>query len=145
VSQLKVCCKRKSVVPRVGVLNEEQYSLNSINRFELPAVHFSILMEWNENHCRKKMSSDDADRYPEVAPYDTGMLAVSDVHTMYYEQVGNPTGSPVLFLHGGPGGGTGMGDRRYFDPSFYRVILIHQRGAGKSTRLLVSRTTPLGI
>jgi proline iminopeptidase len=72
-------------------------------------------------------------RYPEILPYAEGFLKVSPVHTIYYEQCGNPDGEPVLFLHGGPGGGTGMGDRRYFDPQFYRVILIDQRGAGQST------------
>jgi len=72
-------------------------------------------------------------KYDHIEPYMTGFLQVSPIHNIYYEQVGNPNGEPVLFLHGGPGGGTGPSDRRYFDPSFYRVILIHQRGAGKST------------
>jgi len=73
----------------------------------------------------------------------TDFLQVSSLHNMYYEQCGNPSGHPVLFLHGGPGGGTGMVDRRYFDPSFYRIILIHQRGAGQSTphACLVDNTT----
>lgn len=74
-----------------------------------------------------------ANLYPEIEPFDSGMLPVSSVHTIYYEQCGKSDGEPVLFLHGGPGGGTGMGDRRYFDPSFYRIVLIDQRGAGKST------------
>jgi proline iminopeptidase len=70
--------------------------------------------------------------YPEIEPYRTGMLPVSDLHTLYYEECGAPTGAPVLFLHGGPGGGVTPNSRRYFDPAFYRIILFDQRGAGKS-------------
>jgi proline iminopeptidase len=71
--------------------------------------------------------------YPAIAPYDTGMLSVSDLHTIYYEQAGNPDGKPVVFLHGGPGGGTIPAYRQYFDPSRWRIILFDQRGAGNST------------
>lgn len=71
--------------------------------------------------------------YPDIEPYDTGMLAVSDIHTVYYEQSGNRTGNPVIFLHGGPGSGTSPRDRTFFDPAVYRIILMDQRGAGKST------------
>ncbi|KAF6996816.1 hypothetical protein CFC21_013113 [Triticum aestivum] len=73
------------------------------------------------------------DLYPHVEPFDTGRLRVSDVHTIYYEQSGNPGGHPVVFLHGGPGAGTSPGNRRFFDPEFYRIVLFDQRGAGKST------------
>mmetsp|Transcript_35400 Transcript_35400/g.92625 ORF Transcript_35400/g.92625 Transcript_35400/m.92625 type:complete len:372 (+) Transcript_35400:47-1162(+) len=81
--------------------------------------------------------------YPPIEPFVTGMLPVSDVHTIYYEISGNKNGEPVLFLHGGPGGGAGPNDRRYFDPTFYKIILIDQRGAGKSTpsACLVDNTT----
>ena len=58
--------------------------------------------------------------YPEIEPYHSGMLQVSDLHTLYYEEVGNPQGQPVVFLHGGPGGGFSPLARRYFDPQFYR-------------------------
>jgi len=71
--------------------------------------------------------------YPEIEPYDTGMLKVSDLHTLYYEQSGNPHGKPVVFLHGGPGGGTNPKCRRFFDPAVYRIVLFDQRGCGKST------------
>jgi proline iminopeptidase len=71
--------------------------------------------------------------YPEIEPYDTGMLKVSDLHTLYYEQSGNPNGKPVVFLHGGPGGGTNPKCRRFFDPAVYRIVLFDQRGCGKST------------
>jgi proline iminopeptidase len=61
------------------------------------------------------------------------MLPVSPIHTIYYEQCGNPEGVPVVFLHGGPGGGIIPDYRRYFDPAAYRVILFDQRGSGRST------------
>jgi proline iminopeptidase len=70
--------------------------------------------------------------YPEIEPYDTGFLKVSDLHTLYYEQSGNPNGKPVVFLHGGPGGGTNSKCRRFFDPAVYRIVLFDQRGCGKS-------------
>ncbi|HEV2803256.1 MAG TPA: prolyl aminopeptidase [Pyrinomonadaceae bacterium] len=73
------------------------------------------------------------DLYPAIEPYDQGMLPVSPVHTLYYEQSGNPEGLPVVFLHGGPGGGTVPDYRRFFDPAAYRIVLFDQRGAGKST------------
>jgi proline iminopeptidase len=70
--------------------------------------------------------------YPEIEPYRTGMLKVSLIHELYFEECGNPNGKPVIFVHGGPGGGTGAQDRRYFNPNLYRVILLDQRGSGKS-------------
>eukprot|EP00042_Codosiga_hollandica_P026433 m.124962 g.124962 ORF g.124962 m.124962 type:complete len:385 (+) comp52193_c0_seq1:3-1157(+) len=72
-------------------------------------------------------------KYPEIEPYEQGHLAVSSVHSIYYEQSGNPSGFPIVYLHGGPGGGTTASDRRYFDPSFFRIVLLDQRGAGRST------------
>ncbi|XP_021717189.1 proline iminopeptidase-like isoform X2 [Chenopodium quinoa] len=71
--------------------------------------------------------------YPPIEPYSSGFLKVSDIHTLYWEQSGNPNGHPVVFLHGGPGGGTSPSNRKFFDPEFYRIILFDQRGAGKST------------
>ncbi|MDT0617017.1 prolyl aminopeptidase [Salinisphaera sp. P385] len=70
--------------------------------------------------------------YPDIDPYDQGELAVSDLHTLYYEQCGNPAGKPVVFLHGGPGGGCNARSRRFFDPSIYRIVLFDQRGCGRS-------------
>jgi proline iminopeptidase len=71
--------------------------------------------------------------YPPIEPYDSGMLSVSDLHTLHYEQSGNPDGLPAVFLHGGPGGGLIDDYRRYFDPAAYRVVLFDQRGSGRST------------
>ncbi|MFT5182514.1 MAG: proline iminopeptidase [Alphaproteobacteria bacterium] len=73
------------------------------------------------------------DLFPEITPYETGILPLGDGHVMYWEQSGNPDGAPVLFLHGGPGAGTTATHRRFFDPNHYRIILFDQRGAGKST------------
>lgn len=70
--------------------------------------------------------------YPDIEPYDQSELTVSDVHTLYYEQCGNPAGKPVVFLHGGPGGGCNARSRRFFDPSIYRIVLFDQRGCGRS-------------
>lgn len=71
--------------------------------------------------------------YPEIEPYQTGILAVGDGHQMYYEECGNPQGKPAVYVHGGPGGGSNAGQRRVFDPQKYRIILFDQRGCGKST------------
>lgn len=73
--------------------------------------------------------------YPEIEAYNTGMLAVSDIHTLYYEECGNPQGQPIIFLHGGPGAGCSAKHRQFFDPRFYRIILLDQRGSGRSTPL----------
>lgn len=88
---------------------------------------------------------EDAQRtlYPELQPFATGTLPVGDGHELYYEQSGNPQGKPVVFLHGGPGGGTDPKQRRFFDPERYRIVLFDQRGCGKSTphASLVGNTT----
>jgi proline iminopeptidase len=71
--------------------------------------------------------------YPPIEPYEDGKLAVSSLHTLHYELSGNPGGPPVVFLHGGPGGGTVADHRRFFDPDACRIVVFDQRGAGKST------------
>lgn len=73
------------------------------------------------------------DLYPSIEPYRTGRLPVDDLHTIYWEECGNPAGVPVLFLHGGPGAGCSPEHRRFFDPQYYRIVLFDQRGAGRST------------
>jgi len=70
--------------------------------------------------------------YPPIQPFDTFVFDTGDGHTVSVEQVGNPSGVPTLFLHGGPGGGLDPLHRRFFDPSRHRVILFDQRGAGRS-------------
>ncbi len=87
------------------------------------------------------------DFYPPIAPYDHGMMPLDSLHTMYFEQSGNPDGVPVLFLHGGPGSGASPSHRQFFDPAFYRIIIFDQRGAGRSTPLgeLKDNTTPILI
>ncbi len=71
--------------------------------------------------------------YPEIEPYQHFFLSVDDTHNIYVEECGNPNGQPVIFIHGGPGGGCSTNDRRFFDPSQYRIILFDQRGCGRST------------
>ncbi len=71
--------------------------------------------------------------YAPIEPYKIHHLKVSDLHELHVEESGNPNGKPVLFLHGGPGGGTSPKHRRYFDPAKYRIILFDQRGCGLST------------
>ncbi len=81
--------------------------------------------------------------YPPIEPYRTGRLRVDDVHELYFEESGNPQGKPVVFVHGGPGGGTDGKQRRFFDPEHYRIVLFDQRGSGQSTphASLVDNTT----
>ena len=67
-----------------------------------------------------------------IEPYNTFFLNVSAKHTIYVEEAGNPNGQPVIFLHGGPGGGIEPIYRQYFDPEKWRIILFDQRGCGKS-------------
>ena len=83
------------------------------------------------------------DFYPAIRPYNSGFLRVSPVHEIYYEESGNPQGKPVVFLHGGPGGGTDPKMRRFFDPKRYRIVLFDQRGCGRSrpSASLVENTT----
>jgi proline iminopeptidase len=71
--------------------------------------------------------------YPKVRTHTTGTLAVSAVHSLYYECSGNRAGQPVVFLHGGPGGGSHSNQRRYFDEQAYHIVLFDQRGCGRST------------
>ncbi|MFG2790907.1 prolyl aminopeptidase [Streptomyces sp. NPDC048419] len=71
--------------------------------------------------------------YPEIEPYDHGMLDVGDGNRVYWEACGNPDGKPALVLHGGPGSGCSPYFRRLFDPAAYRIVLLDQRGCGRST------------
>ena len=70
--------------------------------------------------------------FSEIEPFDSGHLAVDGLHSVYYEQCGNPKGKPAVFVHGGPGGGSSPVHRRFWDPAVYRIILFDQRGCGRS-------------
>lgn len=73
------------------------------------------------------------DFYPSIEPFKSYMLEVSDIHSIYVEECGNPNGEPIMFLHGGPGAGVGKKARRFFDPEYYHIILFDQRACGRST------------
>ena len=81
--------------------------------------------------------------YPEIIPYKEYNLKVSDIHTIHIEESGNPDGKPVIFLHGGPGGGIESIYRQYFNSEKWRIIIFDQRGCGKSTphAELINNTT----
>lgn len=89
------------------------------------------------------------DRFPAIEPFDSGMLDVGDGNQVYWECCGNPDGKPAISIHGGPGSGASSGQRRFFDPDVYRVVLFDQRGSGRSRPLadvpdvdLSANTTP---
>lgn len=77
--------------------------------------------------------------YPDIEPYDQGLLDVGDGNSIYWECCGNPNGMPAVYIHGGPGSCFTPGARRYFDPERYRVVLFDQRGCGRSQPLLSER------
>lgn len=87
--------------------------------------------------------------YPEIEPFETGYLDVGN-HKLYYDLSGNPNGVPCIFLHGGPGAGCSPRSRRFFDPAYYKIVILDQRGSGKSIPnaaddldgSLVENTTP---
>jgi proline iminopeptidase len=87
--------------------------------------------------------SSDASLFPEIEPYASGRIALDAVHTMQWETCGNPKGVPLVFLHGGPGGGCLPHHRRFYDPAFWNIVLYDQRGAGRSTpaAALIDNTT----
>lgn len=79
------------------------------------------------------MTTDRRGPYPATEPYNSGHIQVSDTHSVYFEECGNPDGKPALLVHGGPGGGSNPFMRRLHDPQAYRIILFDQRGCGRST------------
>lgn len=83
--------------------------------------------------------------FPEIEPYDHGVLEVGDGQSIHWEICGNPVGKPAVVLHGGPGSGCTPGHRRYFDPSAYRIALFDQRGAGRSTPHASDPTSDLSV
>jgi proline iminopeptidase len=93
---------------------------------------------------QEKQAAREAALFPPIEPHASGMLELEAPHRMYFEESGNPRGVPVVFLHGGPGAGASAVHRQFFDPSFYRVVVYDQRGAGRSMPLgcLENNTTP---
>lgn len=83
-------------------------------------------------------------QFPPIEPYDSGMLNTGDGHQVYWECCGNPAGKPALYLHGGPGSGCSAGQRRFFNPDLYRVVLFDQRGSGRSRPLAGEPEADLG-
>ncbi|MEU0476547.1 prolyl aminopeptidase [Streptomyces olivaceus] len=83
--------------------------------------------------------------YPKIEPYDHGMLDVGDGNHVYWETCGNPHGKPAVVLHGGPGSRATPGHRRYFDPAAYRIVLLDQRGAGRSRPRASAHDTDMGV
>ncbi|MER7679263.1 prolyl aminopeptidase [Streptomyces sp. NPDC096934] len=83
--------------------------------------------------------------YPEIEPYDQGMLDVGDGNRVHWEVCGNPDGKPALMLHGGPGSGCGPWYRRYCDPARYRIVLLDQRGSGRSTPHASDHRTDMSV
>ncbi len=88
----------------------------------------------SDSESTRTLSRDDF-LYPALVANRTGRLALDGLHTMYWEESGNPRGVAAVFLHGGPGGGSSPDHRRFFDPAFYRIVIYDQRGAGQSTPL----------
>ena len=80
-----------------------------------------------------RIASPDQALYPDCMPRASGMLRLDARHAMHWEECGNAAGVPLLFVHGGPGGGSLPHHRRYYDPAFWRIVLYDQRGAGRST------------
>jgi proline iminopeptidase len=70
---------------------------------------------------------------PPIEPYETGMLDTGDGNLVYWETCGNPDGVPALVVHGGPGSGCSIGQRRSFDQQRHRIVLFDQRNCGRST------------
>ncbi|MEU6600134.1 prolyl aminopeptidase [Streptomyces flaveolus] len=83
--------------------------------------------------------------YPEIEPYAQGLLAVGDGNHIHWETCGNPDGKPALVLHGGPGSGCTPYARRLFDPAAYRIVLLDQRGSGRSTPHASHHDTDMGV
>lgn len=114
------------------------------------AASYSASASLEEDKLKKKqvdqpryLSDPEDFLYPTLQPFNTGMLQVSPVHQLYYEECGNPYGKPVIMVHGGPGGGCSDNMRRFHDPRVYHIILLDQRGSGRSKphASLVDNTT----
>jgi len=122
------------ILTETGLLAARKTSLTTDNHTAMTSTH-NIDASPENKHAADNRSGEPGALFPAIEPYRTGRLAVDDIHTLYWEECGNPAGEPVLFLHGGPGGGLSPRHRRFFNPAHYRIVLFDQRGAGQSTPL----------
>src|SRR6185503_19685765 len=100
------------------------------------SIKFFHIQPLQEDTMRREQMRKAGGLYPPIAePNRSGFMPVSGGHEIYWEECGNPDGQPILFLHGGPGGGITKEDRQWFDPQKWRIILFDQRGCGQSTPL----------
>lgn len=100
----------------------------SLNKYFIILLALSVILgAFEEVRADEKV-----ELWPEIEPYESGRLRVSDIHEIYYELSGNPDGQPVFVIHGGPGGSSSPYMRRFFNPDKYHIVLHDQRGAGKS-------------
>ena len=104
-----------------------------LSRMVPPSTFRALSMGAASAEGQEALDFDNTRLYPQPPIVAEGMLKVSELHTVAWYEYGNPAGKPVLFVHGGPGGGTAPMNARYFDPALYRIILVDQRGCGKST------------
>lgn len=97
-----------------------------------PVIPLAAATDLHHSRRPSRQSRREPLLYPPIEPYASGFLEVDGGHSLYWETCGNPQGTPALFLHGGPGGGSTVNDRRWFDPQRYRIVLFDQRGSGRS-------------
>jgi len=95
-------------------------------------LSFFVILNFSFLRCSKTGLEEKNSLWPEIEPFQTDDLKVSDIHKIYYELCGNPKGKPVFVLHGGPGGSISPYYRRFFNPDKFLIVLHDQRGAGKS-------------
>ncbi|WP_112219023.1 prolyl aminopeptidase [Legionella quinlivanii] len=97
----------------------------------LAAILLTAAYQWNSKHMANS-TAQESYLYPAIKPFHEDYLATGSLHKLWYAEYGNPNGKPVIVLHGGPGAGCGENDMRYFDPAYWRIILLDQRGAKRS-------------
>ena len=104
-----------------------------MQEFARPALVITLALSLSLAGCaRATRPSEPGGLWPEIEPFESDYLRVSEIHEIYYELSGDPEGKPVFVLHGGPGGSSSPYMRRFFDPERHRMILFDQRGAGRS-------------
>lgn len=116
-----------------GGANKTRVMVGAASVLSVAAAAYGTALHATTTTCDAEDSFADTALFPQTQPLEKGKLKVSDVHTIAYSVYGNPKGKPVLFVHGGPGGGTDPACARFFDPKAYRIVLVDQRGCGDST------------